>query len=141
MAFDRVEKFFASLGDGDRGDVEFADELNALEKDRAARGRYLAIVRATEDPAMRVRMIALARNMGWLDAGEQRAELVHVIVDVLAARDLGFGEVDLSPARSTRIASSIPSCTAWAARPHSRTARRGKRRGRASAASRAARAC
>ncbi|MGZ5039014.1 MAG: hypothetical protein ACXWGT_19795 [Usitatibacter sp.] len=95
MGFDRIERFFGAISDADRGNEAFADELQALEKDRGARGRYLDIVRATEDPALRVRMIALARGMRWLDATEQRAELVHTIVDILAARDVGFGEVDL----------------------------------------------
>jgi hypothetical protein len=95
MSFDRIEKFFDLVNEVDRSDPAFNAELGALEQDRSARSRYLKVVRETEDPALRVRMIALARNVGWLTAGEQRAELVHVIVDILASGDAGFGEVDL----------------------------------------------
>jgi hypothetical protein len=95
MSFDRVEKFFAGASESDRADPAFSRALADLAQDRAAREGYLAIVRDTEDPALRVRMIALARTMGWLSADEQRAELAHAIHDVLARGPVGFGEVDL----------------------------------------------
>jgi hypothetical protein len=40
-------------------------------------------------------MIALARDIGWLDEASRKAELVRMIGDLLAANDVGFSEVDL----------------------------------------------
>jgi hypothetical protein len=95
MSFDRVEKFFAALTEAQRRDPAFAQAIDAMAGDRATRRRYLDLVRATEDPALRVRMIALARTVGWLKAPEQRAEIVRMIVDMLAGSNVGYGEVDL----------------------------------------------
>jgi hypothetical protein len=95
MSFDRVEKFFANLSDGERQDAAFLRALAEVARDLATRERYLAITRDTEDPAIRVRMVALARTVGWLSAAQQQAELGQMIGDVLAASSMSFGEVDL----------------------------------------------
>jgi len=93
MAFDRAEKFFTGLPA--HREAEADAELARLQADGAARTRYLALTRETSDPALRVRMVALARTVGWLDAAGQRAELAATIADVMANRGMGFGEVDL----------------------------------------------
>ena len=95
MSFDRIEKFFASLTDEERRDDAFVRAFATMARDNAARERYVALARDTEDPALRVRMIALARTVGWLSPHEQRAELVRMILDVIAGSSLGYGEVDL----------------------------------------------
>jgi hypothetical protein len=95
MAFDRVEKFFAAISEPARTGSAFAAALDALVRDQATREHYLAITRETQDPAIRVRMIALASTIGWLSPAERNAELVHTIHDVLAGDSMGFGEVDL----------------------------------------------
>jgi hypothetical protein len=81
MSFDRVEKMVATAGE-----VALAP---------APRENYLAVTRATEDPALRIRMIALARKVGWLTPPEQTAELERMIRDVLADNAIGFNEVEL----------------------------------------------
>ncbi|HET7731396.1 MAG TPA: hypothetical protein VFK48_15310 [Usitatibacter sp.] len=95
MEFERVERFFASLDAEARSAPDAARALAALSGDGAARERYLATTRETEDPALRVRMIALARSAGWLDPVGERNETAHMIRDLLASRSVGFGEVDL----------------------------------------------
>ena len=95
MAFDRAEKFFASLGAADRRDPRFAAALADMAADAPLRSRYLSIERATEDPALRVRMIGLARTVGWLDDAGRQAELGRTIVDVLSRRSMAYGDVDL----------------------------------------------
>lgn len=92
MSFDRVEKFLNAIG---TRDAAVSAALDALAADRATRDNYLALTRATEDPALRVRMIALARGIGWLAPQEQRAELGRLILDVMQAGAMGYGEVDL----------------------------------------------
>lgn len=95
LSLERIEKFFATLSDADRASPRFASEIARLAGDMAARERYLDFVHDGDDPAVRVRMIALARTVGWLSPAEQRAEQGRVIHDVLARTGMGFGEVDL----------------------------------------------
>ena len=95
MAFDRAEQFFAALPAAARDDARFAAALSAMRDDATLRSRYLGVERATTDPALRVRMIALARTIGWLDDAARQAELAHTIVDVLSRRSMAFGDVDL----------------------------------------------
>jgi hypothetical protein len=95
MSFERIEKFFAALGESERGEASFSEALAEMARDRSTRGRYLELARDTEDPAIRVRMIALARTVGWLAPADQRAELVRMILDVLASNSASYGEVDL----------------------------------------------
>ncbi len=95
MSFDRIEKFLTALTGDERRDLAVADALEALATDGAIRERYLALVRETEDPALRVRMIDLARAIGWLTQDERRAEQVRMIGEMVAANAVGFGEVDL----------------------------------------------
>jgi hypothetical protein len=95
MSFDRIEKFFASLGESERREPALSAALGALAQDRTARKRYLALVHDTEDPALRARMIALARKLGWLSPAVQRDETVRMILEVLARESMGYAEVDL----------------------------------------------
>ena len=95
MAFDRIERFLASVGEAGRAEANFTAVQNALARDGATRDKYLSLVHETEDPALRVRMISLARNLGWLSAAQQRAELGGMIGDVLARGSAGFSEVDM----------------------------------------------
>jgi hypothetical protein len=95
MAFDRVEKFLASLDESERAQPNLIAVRNAMAADATTRAKYLALARETEDPALRVRMLSLARNVGWLSGAEQRAELARLIGDVLARGSAGFGEVDM----------------------------------------------
>lgn len=95
MSFDRVEAFFATLTPTDRARPAFAAALAELAADRATRARYLAITRATGEPTLRLRMIALGVTIGWLSPAERHAELARLVADRLAAPAIGFGDVDL----------------------------------------------
>jgi hypothetical protein len=95
MAFARVEKFLEDLTAEQRENPGFAAARRDLIADTASREAYLALVRATVDPALRVRMAAVGRDIGWLDEAGHRAELAHTIRDVVAADAIDFGEVDL----------------------------------------------
>lgn len=95
LVLDRVEKFLAGLSDAQRRDAAFDAALRAMVGDTALRSRYLDLTRDTEDPAVRVRLVELARTLGWLDPGQQRAELVRMVADLIRSPATGFGEVDL----------------------------------------------
>lgn len=95
MSFDRVEKFLAVLSDDERASAGYDAARATLAGDAAARASYLAIVRDTGDPALRVRMIGLARNVGWLTPEGERGEVGAAIKDVLASGTAGYGEVEM----------------------------------------------
>jgi hypothetical protein len=95
IAFDRIEKALGGLTGKQRGEPDIAAALAAMGRDAATRAHYLSLARETEDPALRVRMISLARSIGWLTPQQGNAELALMIHDVLASDAMGFGEVDL----------------------------------------------
>jgi hypothetical protein len=95
MAFERLEKFLAALTRGERDSPDFVAVRASLAADARSRDGYLALLRATSDPALRVRMAAVANDIGWLDVGAHRAELARTIRDVVASDAVDFGEVDL----------------------------------------------
>ena len=85
MSFDRVEAFFGSI-----------DPAPAtVASDAEGKQRYLSLTRGTPDPAIRLRMIALARRVGWLDGDSERGEKALLARDVVADAAMGFGEVEL----------------------------------------------
>ena len=88
MSFDRVERFFAAA-------PADAGAMTRIAGDAAAATRYLELARDTQDPALRLRMIALARTLGWLDADSERQERVLLVRDVITDRAMDYGEVDL----------------------------------------------
>ena len=92
--FERIEKLFEGLGAETRKSPEFTQAIAKVAADREAREAYLAFERRQRDTALRARMIALARTVGWLAPDEWRAEVVAMVNDVLAG-PMGFVEVDL----------------------------------------------
>ena len=95
MSFDRVEAFFAGIGAAERASEATSQALHALASDKAGATRYLTLSRETRDPALRLRMIALARNVGWLDAPGERDEKRLLARDVVADPAMAYGEVEL----------------------------------------------
>jgi len=95
MVFERMEKFLAGLSPDDRAGAGFTASRETLARDAAARDSYLSLVRATADPALRVRMASVARDIGWLDESGHRMELARTIRDMVAADAIDFGDVDL----------------------------------------------
>jgi hypothetical protein len=91
----RMESLWASFSDAERQEPAFTEALAQLSADEATRARFLAFTRASPRPAQRARMIELAASFGWLDPGQRRHEEVALVNDMLAARTLGFTEVDL----------------------------------------------
>ena len=95
LSLERIEKFMATVPAAERQSPAFVAALAGIARDEAVRARYLALVRDTADPAVRVRLVTLAQSLGWLDEPGRRAELVHMVGDMLSTRAAGFGEVDL----------------------------------------------
>jgi len=72
-----------------------SEALDAIARDRMARQRYLEFARDADEPAIRARMMKLARNLGWLSSAELRVELVQMMRDRLLQDVVGPGDVDL----------------------------------------------
>src|SRR5258708_11155603 len=102
--FERIEKLMASFGEIDRRAPSFARALAEISGDSAARERYLVLARDTPRAEMRVRMITLARQLGWLDPQGERAEQLRMVEDLLARGALGYAEVELVCALNVRHA-------------------------------------
>ena len=95
MFLDSVEEYFASLPETERQAPAVARALDEIARDRAARDRYLAFARDADQPAIRVRMMKLAQNLGWLSSAELRAELLQMIGELLARDSIGAADLDL----------------------------------------------
>jgi hypothetical protein len=81
MSFDRVEAFFSAL--------------DPVTLDTRGETQYLSLTRETHDPALRLRMIALARRVGWLDGAGELAEKRRLARDVVSDPSMAYGEVEL----------------------------------------------
>ena len=90
-----IEKYSASLSAIDRLMPGVSEALDEIARDQTARQRYLEFARDADEPAVRARMVKVARNLGWLSSAELRAELVLMMRDRLAQNVVGPGDVDL----------------------------------------------
>jgi hypothetical protein len=88
MAFDALERFFAAPPAG-------TTALQAIRDDSSAAERYVAVTRTTHDPALRLRMVSLARTVGWLDESREREERMLLVRDVVRDPAMDYGEVEL----------------------------------------------
>jgi len=85
-----------SLAATERQTSPVAAALDEIARDEPARGRYLEFARDADEPAVRARMLALARGWGWLSPAEQRAEIMRMFGEHLARNTVGSAEVDLA---------------------------------------------
>ena len=88
MLLDHIEKYSASLSAAERKSPAVLAALDEIRRDTAARDRYLEFARDADEPAVRARMLELARDLGWLSPAE-RARGGHA--DVRRADRAGQG--------------------------------------------------
>jgi len=100
MFFDRIETFFATLSESDRQDPAFAQAVERIATDRAARERFLDLARGAEQPAVRARMIDVAQTLRWLSPDEHRNEIVGLMRELLARASMSGSDVDLICSRN-----------------------------------------
>jgi hypothetical protein len=96
MFIGHLERFAASIKPAQRLAGKTAAEFAAIAGDQTARGRYLEAARDADDSTQRMRMMALARNIGWLTPAQEQAELVRTIADHIARDRVGRDEVELA---------------------------------------------
>ncbi len=95
MFLDHLERYAASLGAAQRQAPESAAVLAGIAGDQAARARFLEFARDADEPAVRARMLDLARGLGWLTPAEAGIEFLRMIADRITRDALGSAEVDL----------------------------------------------
>jgi hypothetical protein len=96
LHLDRIQRLTAALDDPTRQTPSVAQALEDIARDAAARARLLDFARDAEQPSVRVRLIDLAHDVGWLSEGERHDELARMLREVLARTTLGAPEVDLA---------------------------------------------
>ena len=96
MFLDPIERFAGSVSAAGRESPETARALDVIAGDKAARERYLTFARDADDPAVRVRMMAVARNLGWLTVDEERTEYAQMVADRMARDAVGVADVELA---------------------------------------------
>lgn len=94
-----LERFVASIGPAQRDSRETAEAFSRIAGDTGARARYLEFARDADEPAVRIRMMSLARSLGWLSVAQEEAELLQMLADQMARGRLGRDEVDLPCSR------------------------------------------
>jgi hypothetical protein len=95
MFLDHLEAYVGALGEAERQTPSVAIVLAEIARDEPAKSKYLAFARDADSPAVRARMLALARNLGWLSAAEERAEQMRMIGELIAKDAVGASEVSL----------------------------------------------
>jgi hypothetical protein len=93
---DRIQRLAASLDDPARRTPAVVQALAAIAADADARGRFLALARDADQPAVRVRMLKVAQDLGWLSADQRWDELALMLGELQARNTVGIAEVDLA---------------------------------------------
>ncbi|MEO8302689.1 MAG: hypothetical protein ABI724_01085 [Betaproteobacteria bacterium] len=101
MFLDHLERYSASLGPARRQAPEAAAAFDAIARDLAMRERYLDFARDADQPAVQVRMMALAHQFGWLTTGQEQLEFNRMIVERMQRNAVGPAEVDLACRRGS----------------------------------------
>jgi hypothetical protein len=95
MFLDRIEQYLASLSEADRQVPAVSRALEKIARDDASRARYFDFAHDVDQPAVRVRMVELAAQLGWLSPAQKRVEIMQMINDQIARGAVTPAEVDL----------------------------------------------
>lgn len=96
LYLDRIQRLMGSLDAPARANPAIAQVLEQLASDGAARERLLDYARDSDRPTVRVRLLNLARDVGWLSAEQRRDELAEMLRELQAQTGLGVAEVNLA---------------------------------------------
>lgn len=94
LFLDHLERYTETLPAASVPATETA--LAAVAADAVARDRYLAFVADADEPAVRVRMLALAQRWGWIGPDESRRRVADIVGERLGASEAGAADVDLA---------------------------------------------
>ncbi len=96
LYLDRIQRLVASFGEPVRHSPAVAQARSRIARDAAARSRFLEFARAAEPPEVRVRLVNLARDLGWLSPDERWSELALMLGELQGRAQVGVPEVGLA---------------------------------------------
>jgi hypothetical protein len=96
LLLERIEGATEAITPAEREEPEVKQALERIAADTETRDRYLAFARDADQPLTRARMIDVAHELRWLSAEQRRGEIVKMVGDVLARKDVGVPDVDLA---------------------------------------------
>jgi hypothetical protein len=96
LNLDRIQRLASQLDDQARQAPAVAQELEDIARDATARARFLDYAREAEQPLVRVRLLNVARDVGWLSEDERREELERMLRELQARTTVGVPEVNLA---------------------------------------------
>lgn len=96
LYLDRIQRLATALDGPARQSADVAGVFEAIARDTDARTRFLGFARGNELPAVRTRMLNLARDLGWLSEEERWDELALMLVELQARSELGVADVNLA---------------------------------------------
>jgi hypothetical protein len=99
---ENLERFANSIGPKQRFETRTAAAFADIARDQPARERYLDFARQADEPAARMRMMAFARNIGWLTPSQEHAEFLRMLGDRMARDQMGRDEVELACSRDVQ---------------------------------------
>ncbi|MGY4827795.1 hypothetical protein ACVNIS_04355 [Sphaerotilaceae bacterium SBD11-9] len=93
---DRIQRLAGRLDEPTRRQLPVARALADIASDTPTRERFLANARAADEPPTRVRMVNLARDLGWLTDDQRQHELALMLGELMARKTVGVQEIDLA---------------------------------------------
>lgn len=96
LYLERIRRLVASVSEAERQVPDIAREFADIAEDSAARDRFLGYARRVDEPPVRVRMLDVAHDLGWLDDAARWQELAQMLGELLARPQVGTPEVDLA---------------------------------------------
>jgi hypothetical protein len=93
---DRMQQLMASLDATRRAAPALAQVLEQIARDEPVRERFLDYARHTDPPGVRVSMIDLAQQLGWLDSQQRRHEIALMLGEWLSRPAVGVPEINLA---------------------------------------------
>ncbi|MFZ5549531.1 MAG: hypothetical protein ACOZJX_12610 [Pseudomonadota bacterium] len=93
---DRIQRLAASLDERLRAQPAVERELAEIAADASTRAHVLASARAAAQAPTRVRLINLARQLGWLSEDQRWQELALMLGELQSRTAVGISEIDLA---------------------------------------------
>lgn len=95
MLLDHLERYVGSVDASQRLQPDVVEAFDAIRRDGAARERFLGFARDADLATVQSRMIALARQVGWLSEAQEHDEFVRMVAERMKRNGVGRHEVDL----------------------------------------------
>jgi len=96
LYIDRIRRLTSMLDEQLRQQPAVAQALAGIAGDTAARERFLEDARVAEPPTARIRLLDVARDLGWLTEDRRWEELALMLGELQSRREVGVPEVGLA---------------------------------------------